>query len=209
MKPMTAGGHEAAWDGKTNSGSGLPRRAKYVYHVVVNRSTYKNIGVIGNTGQPTTTAGHVPINFECVAAGPDGSIYTVHDWDEPHFDVIKWSPLTGQSVSNSGHPFGGLLKAVTVDDAHVYFTGYENIGDPKNAKFSIWRLKLNPDGSMPVDPFTKPNGPIVVYNGTVGLTPADTSAADAAVMGMPLPLTGRFWRHAAGDRCAGRQGAPL
>ena len=68
----------------------------------------------------------------------------------------------------------------------VYFTGYENIGDPKNAKFSIGRLKLSPDGSMPAEAFTKPNGPIVVLQRRRRPHARRTSAADGAVMGMPL-----------------------
>ena len=41
---------------------------------MVNRSTYSNIGTIGNTGLPPTTSGHVPIFLEGVAVDAKGGI---------------------------------------------------------------------------------------------------------------------------------------
>ena len=72
--------------------------------------------MIGNTGLPPITSGHVPSLIEGLAVDSQGNPYSVHDWDEPHFDVIRWSPVDGKSVMNSGHPIGeALLKGIAVE----------------------------------------------------------------------------------------------
>ena len=167
MKPRPAGAQTADWDGRDNDGEAAPP-GPYTFKVAVNGSTYRNIGVIGNSGQPSTTFGHVPINFECVVTDSNGFIYTVHDWDEPHNDVICWDPATGKVASHSGHPIGELIKAVAVDDTYAYVTSYASLSDRAKSHFAITRLKIDKTpGSTkwPIEPFAKAGKQIDVYKG--------------------------------------------
>jgi len=185
MKPMAQGEQYAGWDGKDNDGKSAPT-GKYTYKVVVNNSTYKNVGVIGNSGTNTFT--EVPNNFESVAVDKEGNAYTVHDWYEPHQDVKMWDAKTGQVVAHSGHPIGGLLKAVAVDEQYAYTTSYENLDNRKEAKFYINRLKIDKTPgatNWPIVPFTKAGNAIMVYNGATEY-PAGATDAEKGVMRMPL-----------------------
>jgi hypothetical protein len=90
--------------------------SEYAWKVVANRSRYENIGTIGNTGQPPTTSGHVPIFLEGIAVDSADGIYTVHDWDEAHFSVIKWSQIDGRAEFNTGNVVNeALLKGIAVE----------------------------------------------------------------------------------------------
>ena len=112
----------------------------YKWKVLRNGAQYNNIGVIGNTGVPPVTSGHVPFFIEGVAVDAQGSVYTVHDWDEPHFDVIRWSAVDGKSEMNTGHPVSeAALKAIAVepDGSFAYVTGYgDSLTDRTKSKFS-------------------------------------------------------------------------
>jgi len=190
LKDLPAGTQTSTWDGTDAFGAPAPVD-NYTYKVVVNHSTYTNLGTIGNTASPPDTYHHVPINFESVAMGRDGAIYTVHDWDEPLYDVIRWSPDTGVVLSHSGHSWGGLLKAVAVDDDFVYATGYSDMNDRTKAKFIILRLRLHGDPANPKAlewapaPFTKAGNHIVVYNGNA-VYPAGITEEERVVMTVPL-----------------------
>ena len=59
-KGAEAGPLEGKWNGKDDEGKAVSR-GEYTWKVIVNRSKYENIGTIGNTGQPPTTSGHVPV----------------------------------------------------------------------------------------------------------------------------------------------------
>ena len=177
MKQMGKGEQSGGWDGKDMNGKNAPA-GKYTYKVAASNIVYKNIGKIGNTGTNTFT--HVPNNFESVAVDSQGNAYTVHDWDEPHHDVKMWDAKTGRVVAHSGHPIGGLLKAVAVDEQYAYTTSYENLDNRKEAKFTINRLKLNKTlgaAGWPIEPFTKAGNAIMVYNGKPIIP--------------PVPVTGR------------------
>ena len=187
MKPRSAGEQTADWDGRDGDGGAAPA-GLCTFKVAVNNSTYRNIGVIGNSGQPANTFGHVPINFECVATDSNGFIYTVHDWDEPHHDVIRWDPVTGKVASHSGHPVNDLLKAVAVDDAYAYVTSHSGSNNRTNSHFAIIRLKIDrTPGSVkwPREPFTKAGAQIEVYKGNAQF-PEGASKADEDIMRIPL-----------------------
>ena len=131
MKGVRAGPVKGKWNGKDGDGKLAPP-GEYTWKVVANRSKYENIGTIGNTGQPPTTSGHVPIFLEGVAVDAKDGIYTVHDWDEAHFSVIKWSPQDGRAEFNTGNAVNeALLKGIAVepDGSYAYATGYEDIND--------------------------------------------------------------------------------
>jgi hypothetical protein len=166
----------------------------YTWKVVVNRSIYRNVGTIGNTGQPPTTSGHVPVFLEGIAVDANDGIYTVHDWDEPHYSVIKWSPKDGQAEFHTDNIVGeALLKGIAVepDGSYAYVSGYADLSDRSKAKFSIWRLKLTDGKTDPahfdhkVEPFTKEGRCIKVYDGGADF-PADATQQDRSLMGVPL-----------------------
>src|SRR4051812_138501 len=49
MRKLPAGSYQSTWDGLKDDGTpALP--GDYTWNVVVNRTTYKNIGAVGNTG---------------------------------------------------------------------------------------------------------------------------------------------------------------
>jgi hypothetical protein len=143
---FNAGNVNGSWDGLDDFGTPVPSGS--YRKVLRNGALYNNIGVIGNTGLPPVTSGHVPYFIEGVAVDAQGKIYTVHDWDEPHFDVIRWSPVDGKSEMNTGHAISeALLKGIAVepDGSIAYVTGYgDSLRDRTKSKFSIWRISMAP-----------------------------------------------------------------
>jgi len=182
LESTSAGSQLRQWDGRDDFGRSLPD-GSYTFKVET-AATAVNVGEIGNTGVPTTTAGHVPVNFESVAINPSGRIFTVHDWDEAHFDVIEWSAANGRSIANSGHPVGGLLKAIAADDDAVYVSTYDDAYNPKKAKFYIYKLALTSKGITRTT-FSAAGAAIKVYDGTA-VSPTDVPADDLALMKNPL-----------------------
>ncbi|HEY5707423.1 MAG TPA: PA14 domain-containing protein [Terrimicrobiaceae bacterium] len=201
LETFDAGNVSSSWDGLDDFGTPVPP-GSYKWKVLRNDVQYNNVGVIGNTGLPTYTAGHVPFFIEGVAVDAQGNAYTVHDWDEAHFDVIRWSPANGKSEMNTGHAIGeALLKAIAVeaDGSFAYVTGYgDSLTDRTKSKFSIWRISLAPGlgESERVINFTQQGRCIKVYDGNAGgypsagyptpEFPANATEADRDVMGMPL-----------------------
>ena len=201
LETFNAGNLNCTWDARDDLGTPVPP-GNYTWKVLRNASQYNNIGVIGNTGLPPITSGHVPSLIEGLAVDSQGNPYSVHDWDEPHFDVIRWSPVDGKSVMNSGHPIGeALLKGIAVepDGSFAYVTGYgDSLTDRTKSKFSIWRINLAPqlsEGQRVVN-FTQQGRSIKVYDGSAGgypsagyptpEYPANATEADKDVMGVPL-----------------------
>jgi hypothetical protein len=189
MQAKGAGEHTGVWDGRNDAGQPVPSPQTCEARVVINRGTYANHGVIGNTAKPANTYGHVPVNFEAIAVGPDGSVYTTHDWDEPHHNVIRWSPQTGYVTGHSGHPISALCKALAVDEKFAYVTSYANsLKERDKVRFNIARVQINAatgSTSWPAVPFSKAGPRIEVYNGNAQY-PEGASEADRKVMVMPL-----------------------
>ncbi len=210
MKAAEAGTLKGRWNGKDADGKLAPG-GEYTWKVVVNRSKYENIGTIGNTGQPPTSSGHVPVFVEGVAVDANDGIYTVHDWDEAHFSVIKWSPKDGRAEFNTGNAVNeALLKGIAVepDGSYAYVTGYQDLNDRAKAKFAIWRIKLaRGKAGSKVEDFSKA-GERSWYTTEIrkfrrGLRQrprTDEHASD---------LAGAAWRHPLCDRCPERQGPAL
>ena len=198
MEVLPAGDLTASWDGLDNFGSRVPT-GSYTWKVIRNGSTYTNLSTIGNTGLPPYTAGHVPFFLEGVALDSAGNAYTVNGWDEPHFDVIKWSPSDGQAIMNTGHCVPeALLKAIAVepDGSYAYVTSASDSDDRSKASFSIYRINMAPGLDVwerTVD-FTQQGRCIKVYDGTNSGYPNSgppnyptwATAADKEVMKEPL-----------------------
>lgn len=188
MKRLPAGSYQSTWDGLKDDGTpALP--ADYTWNVVVNRTTYKNIGDVGNTGQPTVSFGHIPYLIEGVSVDAANNIYTVHDWNEAGHDINRWSPATGQAAYNTGHIIPeSLLKGIAVepDGSYAYVTGYggNDVNDRTTVTFSVYRVRLDPQQPS-VEDFTQAGRSITVYNGNAQY-PAKATAADIDVMRIPL-----------------------
>ena len=188
MKAARAGLLEGKWNGKDDEGKPVSP-GEYTWKVIVNRSKYQNIGTIGNTGQPPTTSGHVPVYLQGVAVDAKDGVYTVHDWDEAHFSVIKWSPNDGRAEFNTDNVVNeALLRGITVepDGSYAYVSGYEDINDRGKSKFAIWRIKLAAGkGNSKVEDFSKAGRKILVYDGNAEI-PDHASPKDRDLMKMPL-----------------------
>ena len=201
LETFKADGLSGSWDGLDDFGTPVPP-GSYKWKVIRNGAQYNNIGVIGNTGVPPVTSGHVPFFIEGVAVDAQGSVYTVHDWDEPHFDVIRWSAVDGKSEMNTGHPVSeAALKAIAVeaDGSFAYVTGYgDSLTDRAKSKFSIWRISMarGLGENQRVVNFTQQGRSINVYNGNTGGYPSagyptpkyppNATEADKEVMRVPL-----------------------
>jgi Chitobiase/beta-hexosaminidase C-terminal domain/PA14 domain/Divergent InlB B-repeat domain/HYDIN/CFA65/VesB-like, Ig-like domain/FlgD Ig-like domain len=198
MEVLPAGDLTASWDGLDDFGSRVPT-GSYTWKVIRNGSTYANLSTIGNTGRPSYTVGHVPFFLEGVGLDSAGNAYTVHGWDEAHFDVIEWSLTDGQAIMNTGHCVSeALLKAIAVepDGSYAYVTAASNSDDRNEACFSIYRINMAPglyESERTVN-FTQRGRCIKVYDGSrpgypnAGPPnyPTWATAADKEVMKEPL-----------------------
>lgn len=191
MKQLPRGTSQGAWNGKDGYGNDMPA-GTYKFRVVANRSIYRNIGVIGNTG--ANTFGHIPTNFECLALGQDGFLYSVHDWNEPHHKVIMWDTSTGQVHAHSGNAIRDIPKAVCVDNEFAYVTARSNHNpnDPEmrrsRVRFTITRLRIGKtkgERRWQIAPFTQAGDEITVYSGNASY-PDDSSQDARALMTVPL-----------------------
>ncbi len=188
MKKLPAGSYQSTWDGLKDDGTPASP-GDYTWNVVVNRTIYKNIGAVGNTGEPTVSFGHIPYLIEGVAVDATDNIYTVHDWNEAGHDINRWSPTSGQAVYNTGHIIPeSLLKGIAVepDGSYAYVTGYggNDVNDRSSVNFSIYRVRLDPQQPTVAD-FTQAGRCITVYNGNAQYPPT-AAAADIEVMKVPL-----------------------
>ena len=194
MKQAEGGAKLAgSWNGLDQDDKPVPP-GEYTWKVVTNRSTYTNIGTIGNTGLPPTTSGHIPMYLEGVAVDASDAIYTVHDWDEPHHNIIKWSPKDGLvDIHTKNIISEALLKGIAVepDGSFAYVSGYQDLNDRSKSKFSIWRVRMHDGKGDPrefdprVEDFTKAGRCIKVYDGGAEFPPGATEA-DKGLMGAPL-----------------------
>ena len=66
LETLSAGNLNCSWDGRDDLGTPVPP-GSYTWKVLRNGSQYNNIGVIGNTGLPPITSGHVPSLIEGLA----------------------------------------------------------------------------------------------------------------------------------------------
>jgi hypothetical protein len=125
MKDLPGGKQSASWDGLDGFGQPAPAGA-YTWRIVRGGSTWRNVGLIGNNGQPPNDKGHTPNNLQSVACDAEGAAYTANYWDEAGADFKKWDP-DGRSVYDAryqirnGNP-NGAPYAITTDDKYLYCT---------------------------------------------------------------------------------------
>ena len=119
MKPLEAGTHTGAWDGLDEFSQPAPA-GKYEFRVVANRSAYKNVGILGNTGRPPNQLGHIQAGVWSVTVDASGRVYTANQWEEGFHRLKVFDP--------AGNPLFGthtrvLPTAIAIDDRYIYCGG--------------------------------------------------------------------------------------
>ena len=184
-----AGEQSAHWDGKDQLKQNAPA-GEYEFRVVVNRSTYKNVAAIGNSGRAPTPEAHTPSGMDSVAVDSKGAIYTANGWDEAGADFKKWD-ADGNAIYDAryqmrnGNP-NGAPYSIAVDDSTIYCGMGGWASDPWNHKQQIQRFALS-DGKL--QSFTHVSdkfGHIQIYEWPEKKVPAGTTTADAELMREPL-----------------------
>jgi len=189
MQPLTAGKQVGQWDRANELGQQVAA-GHYEYHVVVNPSTYENIGTVGNGGPTPDVLGHMPDCLEGVAVDETGAIYTANNWDEAGSDFKKWD-ADGKPIYHAdyqirnGHP-NGVPHALAVDQEYLYCTmgGWED--DHNKAEQQVQRFRRSDGQAVKFTKTGREDGHINVYEWPKKHIPPGTPAADAALMGLPL-----------------------
>lgn len=189
MKELPAGPQSATWDGL--DAWGQPAAANgYQWRVAVNRSTYRNVGIIGNNGQPPDAAGHTPNGMQSVAVDAAGAVYTANGWDEAGADFKKWDAV-GTSVYDAryqirnGHP-NGAPYAIAVDGEYLYCTMGGWNRPPFNSMQQVQRFRLVDGNHAKFTEVAREDGHILVYEWPEKLVPATASPEDAKLLEYPL-----------------------
>jgi len=189
MRESPPGKHSGQWDGRDQLGQAAPA-GEYRFRVAVNRATYRNVGAIGNSGQPPNAAGHTPSNMESVAMDAAGAIYTANGWDEAGADFKKWDP-SGKSVYDAhyqirnGQP-NGAPYALTVDDQFIYCSVGGWTREPWNEQQEVQRFRLSDGQHVKFTGVRRDDGHINVYEWPSKQIAENTPPADAALMDHPL-----------------------
>jgi hypothetical protein len=188
-KDLPAGTHTAAWDGKDQFGQPAPA-GEYQVRVVLNRSTYKNVGAIGNSGRAPTPEAHTPTGLLSVAVDAAGAIYTANGWDEAGADFKKWD-AQGNAVYEAryqirnGDP-NGAPYAVAVDETAIYCAMGGWASPPWNHKQQLQRFSKADGKHQSFSKVSDRSGHIQVYEWPEKLIPPGTPPADAELMREPL-----------------------
>ena len=188
MEQTPAGKLERTWDGLDDRGN-RAAAGTYSYKVVVNNSTYANVGAIGNSGLPSSAANHTPTVMHGVAIDSEGSIYTANHWNEPGADFKKWdkdgkSVLQANYVIRNGSP-NGAPYACAVDDGFLYCAvdGWDD--DTSKDRQLIERFRQQ-TGALAKFTDSGSDGHITVYEWANKKIPATATGDDRQIMGWPL-----------------------
>ena len=92
----------------------------------------------------------MPFYQEGLDTDDAGWVYRVHDWNEPHYDVDRIDPATGQRYMTSKQTLGGnQLKGIAIEAApdgagnqYAYATAYQF--EPGGGRFTIYKINMKP-----------------------------------------------------------------
>lgn len=187
LKRLPAGRQVGEWDGTDQFGRALPR-GEYRYRVVANHGSYRNVGVIGNSG--ATRADHTPGAMDAVAVDDAGAVYTVNEWEEAGADFKKWD-AHGASLYDAdfrirnGDP-NGVAYALAVDERYLYCATAGWPRPPFNGKQQVQRFQRSDGAPAPFPDSTASHGHIQVHEWPERKIPRGTPAVDAELMRTPL-----------------------
>lgn len=189
MRSTPSGKQTILWDGKDMQGRPT---ADGLYHLVVSIShfTYRNVGVIGNSGQPPNAQGHTPAGILNVATDSEGNIYTANGWDEAGADFKKWDK-EGHSVFDAhfqirnGRP-NGIPYAIAVDAHFLYCTVGGWAQPPWNERQQVERFRISDGQEVPFTGSHLVDGHIQVYEWPSHLIPQNTPQEEAELLKTPL-----------------------
>jgi hypothetical protein len=193
MQPQAAGRHTVEWDGLDDFTNAAPA-GEYYYKVIVNGSTYTNVGAIGQNYEIPNDKGHVPSHMASVAADRAGAVYTANGWDEAGADFKKWdqngkSVYDAQYQMRNGNP-NGAPYAIAVDEEFIYCAMEGWASKPWNNKQQIQRFRISTGKKVNFTntnaPGVAPPGHIQIYEWPQNLIPTNTPEAELRRMKYPL-----------------------
>jgi sugar lactone lactonase YvrE len=190
-----AGSQTGTWDGLDDFGRAAPA-GDYTFRVVLNGSTYRNVGTLGNTGQPPGEPQHIQHGVISVCTDDKGNIYTANGWEEAGHDFKVFDPA-GKTLFHAryqirnGNP-NGAPHAIAVDDKFIYCATHGWNREPFNSKMQIQRFHI---ANGDLEPFTDPAleplaGHIELYEWPQRQVPDGTPERDAALMRLPVRALG-------------------
>ena len=189
MKPLPAGEHTGEWDGSDEFGRPAPA-GPYTWRVVANHATYRNVGILGNTGVPHDEPGHIQHGVLDVTVDARGRIYTANGWEEAGHDFKVQDPdgntlFHARYQIRNGNP-NGAPHAIAVDDTHIYCATHGWASEQWKSKQQIQRFRIT-DGNHEAFTEIQDNaGHIQLYAWPEKQVPEATPEADAALMRLPV-----------------------
>jgi len=189
LKSLAAGTHTGEWDGRDELGKPVPA-GKYTFRVVLNGSTYRNVGILGNTGSPPNELGHIQHGVISVTTDARGRIYTANGWEEAGHDFKVMDP-NGSTLFHAryqirnGKP-NGAPHAIAVDGTHIYCATHGWASEQWKSKQQIQRFRIA-DGKHETFTEIQDNaGHIELYEWPEKQVPEGTPETDAALMRRPV-----------------------
>jgi len=191
MTDQAAGKYEAVWGGMTDMEEPAPA-GKYEIRVVLNNGTYKNVGIIGNTGTPPNEMGHIQGRAIDLCVDDDGRIYTANGWDEAGHDFKVFNPdgttaFHARFQIRNGNPNAGAYS-IAIDDGFIY-CGTEGWYPERDSRQQIRRFTVDKgaEAKFTDEEWAKRfNGHIERYDLPMKHLPELASPEDKALMLSPL-----------------------
>jgi hypothetical protein len=189
MKPLRAGKHTGQWDGRDEFGQPAPA-GDYPFRVVVNKSVYRNVGILGNTGVPHNELGHIQHGVLSVAIDARGRIYTANGWEEAGHDFKVMAPNGGTLLHaryqiRNGNP-NGAPHAIAVDATHIYCATHGWASKQWKSKQQIQRFRITDGKHETFTGITENAGHIQLYEWPEKQLPEGAAAEDAELMRRPV-----------------------
>ena len=191
MEPQKAGTSKATWDGLDEFGRPAPD-GDYTYRLIVNSSTYRNIGIVGNTGTPPGELQHIQHGVISVVCDAKGNIYTANGWEEAGHDFKVQGP-DGKTLFHAryqirnGNP-NGAPHAIAIDEKFIYCATHGWDSEQWKNKMQIQRFHIkNGNHEKFTDPALEPTaGHIELYEWPKRQIPEGTPKEDADLMALPV-----------------------
>lgn len=189
MKPLEMGLQNGEWDGLDEFGLPAPA-GDYEFRVVLNDASYRNVGIMGNTGSPANEMQHIQHGVASVAVDAKGNIYTANGWEEAGHDFKVMDP-TGKTIFHAryqirnGNP-NGAPYSIAVDDGYIYCGMGGWASEQWKSKQQIQRFTIANGTLEKFTGLTENEGHIQLYEWPEKQVPEGTPEVDAAMMRAPI-----------------------